>query len=133
MPDRRAIAVERHAQAPATARKRLVWVPIPRPPGSPTVARLRATVAERGERARLVAVAVAVVRVLSQQPGLSLRKLRASVRSVLGHCTDADTDAAVELLGPGVQRSEGERGASLHTLVIERVPRNVLARVKKGT
>src|SRR5208282_1210886 len=66
---------------------------------------------DKARRDRLVAVAAAVVRVLKAQPGIGVRKMRAAVRKVLGHCADADTDAAVFLLGLAVQRSIGARGA----------------------
>ncbi len=76
-------------------------------------------------RGRLLEVAAAVVEVLSAQPGIGTVKLRAAVRAKLGHCTDGDTDAAVELLGRAVTCTPGKRGALHHTLDVSAVPPDV--------
>jgi hypothetical protein len=65
---------------------------------------------------RLAAVLVATVRVLGRGSIGSQRKLRAAVRETLGQCSDGDVDAAVEVLGRAVLRSEGARGATLYAL-----------------
>lgn len=49
----------------------------------------------------MLAVA-AVVAALRAEPGIGTRRLRASVRALRGRCSDADTDAALKLLGAGV-------------------------------
>jgi len=77
-------------------------------------------------RERLLVVAAAVIRVLSLQPAISLRKLRVGVRAALGRCTDADTDAAVELLGEGICFDDGPRGAWEITLDPSRIPADLI-------
>ncbi len=80
----------------------------------PTVA-APARVRNPPTRDRLLTVAVAVVQVLTAQPGIGLRKLRTAVRAVLGPCTDGDTDAALHLLGEAVQcEDERPRGVPVH-------------------
>src|SRR4029077_5114001 len=65
---------------------------------------------------RLVAVVRAVIEILAQGQIGSLPKLRDAVRRELGSCSDGDVDAAVELLGRGVRRTIGARGATQYAL-----------------
>jgi hypothetical protein len=83
---------------------------------------------EERARERLLNVAVAIVQLLAAQPGLSARRLRAAVRAKLGRASDSDVDAAVELLGAGVVRKQGRRGAYHYALDVSHVPPAVLAR-----
>jgi hypothetical protein len=76
-------------------------------------------------REKLVPVAAAVVKVLGAQPGIGVRKLRASVRNILGRCTDADTDGSLSLLGNGLERGLGTRGAHQYSVALDRVPPDV--------
>jgi hypothetical protein len=80
-------------------------------------------------RERLLAVAVAVVQVLTARPGIGVRKLRTAVRAVLGPCTDGDTDAALHLLGEAVQCEDGPRGSYRFTLDMSQVPPDVQSRL----
>ena len=96
-------------------------------PQPPTVAIAPTRVRHPPTRERLLAIAVAVVRVLAGQPGISARRLRVAVRVVLGRCTDGDTDAAVDLLGDAVLRDFGPRGAHRFSLDMGKVPSEVLA------
>ena len=77
------------------------------------------------ERARLLPVAAAIVRVLLNRPRMSLRKVRIAVRGVLGRCTDANTDAALRLLGPSVRRVAARRRAHELSIDIDKVPLDV--------
>jgi hypothetical protein len=79
-------------------------------------------------RERLIPIAAVVVEVLKSQPGIGLRKLRGVVRSMRGRCTDADTDAALYLLGAAVERTIGLRGAHHYAIDPAKVPPDVLAR-----
>jgi hypothetical protein len=78
---------------------------------------------------RLLVVAVAIVRVLTAQPGIGVRKVRVAVRAVLGPCTDGDTDAALELLDSALLCKLGARGAYQFTLDMSKVPSDVLVRL----
>ena len=78
-------------------------------------------------RRKLIPVAAAVVQVLTAYPGIGVRRLRAGVRRVLGRCTDADTDAALTVLGQGVERALGTRGAHQYRVAVEKVPMVVRA------
>lgn len=60
-------------------------------------------------RKKLLTIETAIVRVLTASPGIGMRKLRAAVRGLVGRCTDADTDAAICVLGPAVRREIGFR------------------------
>jgi len=77
------------------------------------------------ERERLLPVAAAVVHVLLKRPRMSLRKVRTAVRGVLGRCTDANTDAALRLLGPSVRRVAARRGAHELSIDMDQVPLEV--------
>jgi hypothetical protein len=79
-------------------------------------------------RERLIPIAAVVAQVLKTQSGIGLRKLRVAVRGALGRCTDADTDAAVYLLGEAVERTMGSRGAHRYAIDLAMVPADVLAR-----
>jgi hypothetical protein len=105
----------------------------PAQPGPlPTPERLAVLLArDTSLRDRVLAAAAAIVQVLSERPGLSLRKLRTAVRAALGRCTDSLTDAAVELLGAGVHREHGERGAYRYTLDADKIPNDVRADLAK--
>lgn len=81
--------------------------------------------AERREK--LIPVAAAIAHVLTVRPGIGVRRLRAAVRDVLRRCTDADTDAALYLLGEGVERNVATRGAHEYRVDIDRVPVEVRA------
>jgi hypothetical protein len=61
-------------------------------------------------------VMAALLRVLSRGVVRSQSKLRKRVRDELGAVRDGDVDAAVELLGRGVVRGRGSRGATTYTL-----------------
>jgi hypothetical protein len=89
----------------------------------------RPLVLTASDRAQLLPVAAAVVQVLSKAPSMSLRKLRIAVRGVLGRCTDGNTDLAVRLLGPSVQRVVSGRRAHQLTLDLDKVPSDVAALV----
>ena len=91
---------------------------------SPTA---RSLVLAANEREQILPVAVAVVRVLSKGPSMSLRNLRTAVRGVLGRCTDGNTDLALRLLGPSVQRVPSGRRAHQLSLVADKVPPDVRA------
>ena len=77
------------------------------------------------ERATLLPIAAAIVHVLSSRPRMSLRKVRIAVRGVLGRCTDANTDAALRLLGPSVQRVPARRRAHELSIDIDKVPMDI--------
>lgn len=77
------------------------------------------------DRERLRDVAVDVVRVLQEEPGLSLRQLRNAVREARGQCADGDVDAAVVYLGAGIRRDAGPRSAWLHTIDLQMLPDDV--------
>ena len=64
----------------------------------------------------------AVVQVLANGGASSQRKLRGAVRELLGHCTDGDVDAAVEILGASIRRSSGPRGATRYGIDLNRLP-----------
>ncbi len=117
----------RTARLQPTRAPRLVWraqPAFPRPQ-RPTLA-FPARVRHPPTRERLLVVSGAIVTVLTAQPGISLRTLRASVRVVLGRCTDGDTDAALDLLGEGVRFDDGPRGAWKLTLDMSKAPPEVL-------
>ena len=82
-------------------------------------------------RERIIDVAADVVRVLEDQPGLSLRQLRAAVRDVRGRCSDGDVDAAVVYLGSAVQRDPGPRSSHRHTLDPVLLPYDVQDRLER--
>jgi hypothetical protein len=113
--------VARPTRLPARERP---WRYGPRPP---TVAIAPTRERRPPTRERLLVVAVAVVRVLTGQPGISARRLRVAVRLLLGPCTDGDTDAAVNLLGDAVLCDFGPRGAYRFSLDMGRVPSEVLS------
>src|SRR5580700_5640157 len=71
---------------------------------------------------RMAGVLHAVLLVLAQGHAASHRKLREGVREVLGRCSDGDVDAVVELLGAGVQRTTGARGATRFELNVGALP-----------
>ncbi len=71
---------------------------------------------------RMVRVATGLLQVLARGPVPSLRKLRGAVRAQLGQCSDGDVDAAVELLGACLERTEGPRGATRYRLLPNRLP-----------
>jgi hypothetical protein len=75
-----------------------------------------------GYRERLFRFVPVIVRVLSSQPRISLRRLRLEVRGILGRCSDADTDAALHLMGAAVQFDDGPRGAWRLTLDLSHAP-----------
>lgn len=77
------------------------------------------------ERERLLPIAAAVVQVLLKGPSMSLRKVRIAVRGVLGRCTDANTDAALRLLGPSVQRVAPSRRGHQLSINYDKVPLDV--------
>lgn len=56
---------------------------------------------------------------------MSVRKVRIAVRGVLGRCTDADTDAALRLLGPSVRRTAARRRAHELSVDMDQVPPEV--------
>jgi hypothetical protein len=76
---------------------------------------------------RLVPVASVVVRIVTAQPGIGVRKIRAAVRAAFGHCTDGDTDAAMFILGAALQRTIGTRGAHHYGIDSTKIPHDVLA------
>jgi hypothetical protein len=78
-------------------------------------------------RERLIPIAAVIVEVLKAQSGIGLRKLRVAVRNRLGRCTDADTDAALYLLGAAIERTVGPRGAHQYAIEMAKVPPVVLA------
>jgi|HubBroStandDraft_1064217.scaffolds.fasta_scaffold00816_10 G:T/U-mismatch repair DNA glycosylase len=71
---------------------------------------------------RMSGVLRAVLLVLAQGPAASHRKLREGVRDVLGHSSDGDVDAVVELLGTCVRRTTGARGATRFELNVGALP-----------
>jgi hypothetical protein len=81
------------------------------------------------DRERLRDVAVDVVHVLLDEPGLSLRQLRKAVREARGSCADGDVDAAVVYLGAGISWEEGPRSARLHTVNVLMLPADVRKRL----
>jgi hypothetical protein len=83
------------------------------------------------ERERLFPIAVVVAQVLVTQAGISLRRLRVAVRSLLGRCTDGDTDAALLLLGEGVRYTVGPRSTHQYALDMGKLPSDVLARLAR--
>jgi hypothetical protein len=123
----------RQRAAAAARRKRRAFVLLP--PEDVEVRsraeRLRASVAG-DDREHLRDVAVDVVRVLQDEPGLSLRQLRKAVRAERGRCADGDVDAAVAYLGGGVRRDPGPRSAWLHSLDVAGLPRDVRDRIGVG-
>ena len=76
---------------------------------------------------QLMSVVASIVDVLTAQPGIGRRKLRAGVRSLRGKCSDADTDAALLILGRGVQIHIGQRWDHHYTLDLEHAPAKVRA------
>lgn len=84
-------------------------------------------VPDKARRQRLIPTLAAVVQVLTTEPGLGVRKIRAAVRSLLGRCADADTDAALHMLGPAILRTVGAHGAHRYVVDMAKVPRDVLA------
>ena len=81
---------------------------------------------DEARRARLLPIAAAVVQVVSAQPRLGVRKIRAAVRAAIGRTTDADTDAAMYLLGAALQRTIGYRGAHHYVIDPTKIPNDVL-------
>lgn len=101
--------------------RRMVLMPDPSFPGSwiPDLARRR----------KVLVVAAVVVQVLTARPGIGVRQLRAGVRVLLGQCADGDTDAALYVLGNGVELSLGTRGAHQYRVALEKVPADVRAQL----
>lgn len=77
--------------------------------------------------ARLLPVLASVVEALNAEPGIGTRRLRASVRTLRGRCSDADTDAALKLLGAGVFVDIGRQGDRHYTLDLMYAPKAVRA------
>jgi len=82
---------------------------------------------------RLLPVVVAVVNALRAEPGIGSRRLRASVRALRGQCSDADTDAALKLLGPGVLVAIGRQNDRHYTLNLAWAPKVVCAYLASRT
>jgi len=97
--------------------RRLGFIPDPEFPGS--------WIPDLQKRARLVPIAVAIVRTLLDQPGIGVRKLRAAVRGCMGRCTDADTEAALYMINASVTRKVGFRGAHRYTIDVDKLPPDV--------
>jgi len=76
---------------------------------------------------RLLPVLVSVVEALKAEPEIGTRRLRASVRALRGHCSDADTDAALKLLGAGVFVDIDRQGGRHYTLDLMYAPKVVRA------
>lgn len=81
--------------------------------------------ADPGARSRLLPAVACVVEVLRVQPGIGSRQLRAAVRVLRGFASDADTDAALKVLGAGVVVRVGARGDRHYTLDLLRAPVHV--------
>ncbi len=77
--------------------------------------------------ARLLPVVAAVVSALDAEPGIGSRRLRSSVRALRGRCSDADTDAALKLLGAGVCVLTGPHNDRHYTLNLTCAPKTVRA------
>jgi hypothetical protein len=89
---------------------------------------LRGTwIPDKIRRVRLLPVAAAVVLVVKAQPQIGVRGIRVAVRARIGHCADADTDAAMYLVGAGLQRTIGFRGAHHYAIDPTKIPNEVLA------
>lgn len=78
-------------------------------------------------QARLLPVVAAVVDVLNAEPGIGARGLRASVRALRGHCSDAHTDAALKFLGAGVLVMIGRHNDRHYRLNLSCAPKAVRA------
>jgi hypothetical protein len=76
---------------------------------------------------RLLPVVASVVVALKAEPGIGARRLRATVRALRGRCSDADTDAALRLLGDGVVVDVGRQWDRHYTLNLARAPAAVRA------
>lgn len=109
-------------------RRPISW-PHPRPPWKRRVI-ARQLLREHPER--VATVVRTVIEILAQGPVSSLRKLRDAVRRKLGGCSDGDVDAAVELLGRGVHRTIGARGATQHALNALALPSELRLLVQEG-
>src|SRR6187402_734345 len=74
---------------------------------------------------RLLSVLGSVVEALKTEPGIGTRRLRASVRALRGRCSDADTDAALKLLGAGVLVQIGPQCDRHYTLNLACAPKAI--------
>lgn len=83
-------------------------------------------------RERLLAVAASVVQVLTKEPGIGVRKLRAEVRALRGRCADNDTTNALSLLGNSLKMVVDTRGGYQLSIDAKKLPAEVRARVKAG-
>lgn len=72
-------------------------------------------------------VVASVVEALKAAPGIGARQLRARIRALRGRCSDADTDAALKLLGDGVVVTVGRRWDRHYTLNLGCAPTAVRA------
>jgi len=89
---------------------------------------LRGTwIPDKVRRVRLLPVAAAVVQVVKARPQIGVRGIRAAVRARIGHCADADTDAAMYLLGAALQRTIGTRGSHHYVIDPAEIPNDVQA------
>jgi hypothetical protein len=83
--------------------------------------------ADPSRLSRLLPVLATVVEALKAEPGIGTRRLRASVRALPGRCSDADTDAALKLLGDGVVVTVGRQWDRHYTLNLACAPTAVRA------
>lgn len=95
--------------------------------------RTRANALLKEHPERIAQVLVAVLQVLTAGPARSQTKLRREVRKTVGQCSDGDVDAAVQLLGVGVKRSRGSRGATVYRLDLEALPEEVRSQLAHAT
>jgi len=118
---RNASAIPASPQPYAAQRRR----PLPIHISQPDRAARRA--ADPAKRMMLLQVVASVVEALRVQPGIGSRQLRASVRALRGHSSDADTDAALKLLGNAISVLVGPRGDRHYTLDLARAPSHMRA------
>jgi hypothetical protein len=109
-------------------RSRAPWAPYERAPD-----RAGRLAEDPTQQARLLPVLATVVEALKAEPGIGARRLRASVRALRGRCSDADTDAALKLLGDGVDVRIGRQFDRHYTLNLACAPKFVRAYLASQT
>lgn len=98
------------------------------PPTDEEQADARARRQMEAARTRSTADAATVAVVLAECPGMSVRRVRAAAKARGGFGNER-ADAALERLGPAVERHPGARNAWLHHLNGSQVPQDVMAHV----
>ena len=87
--------------------------------------RARRLADEPRNQARLLLAVAAVVAALKAEPGIGTRRLRASVRALRGRSSDADTDAALKLMGAGILVQIGPQCDRHYTLNLACAPKAI--------